>query len=180
VCRAEVLFLADGLRAQAYKRSSDFDPRRPGAGSHLGRQRRLALHQASSSLPVRVAQSGLVTLPSKYSVADTTDRLEAAVKSEPDFLIFGRVDYFAIAAAQGAKVRPSQLLLFGRGRALQTLLSAAPVPADVRLAGQTTRIVCWSAAAGGAGSRLGHESAAIGLVCIRSACASIRYAKLND
>ena len=76
--------------------------------------------------PCAVAQSGLVTLPSKYSVADTTDKLEAAVKSEPDFLIFGRVDYSAIAAAQSAKVRPSQLLLFGRGRAVQILLSAAP------------------------------------------------------
>ena len=76
--------------------------------------------------PCAVAQSGLVTLPSKYSVADTTDKLEAAVKSEPDFLIFGRIDYSAIAAAQSAKVRPTQLLLFGRGRALQSLLSAAP------------------------------------------------------
>jgi uncharacterized protein (DUF302 family) len=77
-------------------------------------------------LPCAVAQSGLVTLPSKYSAAETSNRLEVAVKSEPGFLIFGRVDYHAIAAAQGAKMRPSQLLLFGRGRAVQTLLSAAP------------------------------------------------------
>jgi uncharacterized protein (DUF302 family) len=76
--------------------------------------------------PCAVAQSGLVTLPSKYSVADTTDKLEAAVKSEAEFLIFGRIDYSAIAAAQGAKVRPTQLLLFGRGRALQSLLSTTP------------------------------------------------------
>ena len=76
--------------------------------------------------PCAIAQSGLVTLPSKYSVVDTTDRLEAAVKSEPGFLIFGRMDYQAIAATQSAKVRPSQLLLFGRGGGVQPLLSAAP------------------------------------------------------
>ena len=84
----------------------------------------LALNLAIAACAV--AQSGLVTLPSKYSAAETSDRLEVAVKSEPGFLIFGRVDYHAIAAAQGAKVRPSQLLLFGRGRAVQPLLSAAP------------------------------------------------------
>jgi len=35
--------------------------------------------------PCAVAQSGLVTLPSKYSVAQTAERLEAAVKGEPVF-----------------------------------------------------------------------------------------------
>src|SRR5579862_9764084 len=86
----------------------------------------LALALTTFIAPCAVAQSGLVTVPSKYSVAETTDRLEAAVKSEPGFLIFGRIDYVAIAATQSAKIRPSQLLLFGRGGALQALLSAAP------------------------------------------------------
>ncbi|HLX80563.1 MAG TPA: DUF302 domain-containing protein [Burkholderiales bacterium] len=86
----------------------------------------LALALTTFIAPCAVAQSGLVTVPSKYSVAETTDRLEAAVKSEPGFLIFGRIDYVAIAATQSAKIRPSQLLLFGRGGALQSLLSAAP------------------------------------------------------
>jgi uncharacterized protein (DUF302 family) len=76
--------------------------------------------------PCAAAQSGLVTLPSKHSVAETIDRLEAAVKSEPGFVILGRIDYHALAAAQSAKVRPTQLLLFGRGTAVQALLSAAP------------------------------------------------------
>ena len=84
----------------------------------------LALNLAMAACAA--AQSGLVTLPSKYSAAETSDRLEVAVKSEPGFLILGRVDYHAIAAAQGAKVRPSRLLLFGRGKAVQPLLSAAP------------------------------------------------------
>lgn len=84
----------------------------------------LALNLAIAACAV--AQGGLVTLPSKHAAAETSDRLEVAVKSEAGFLIFGRVDYHAIAAAQGAKVRPSTLLLFGRGRAVQPLLSAAP------------------------------------------------------
>jgi uncharacterized protein (DUF302 family) len=79
--------------------------------------------------PCAVAQSGLVTLQSKYSVAATTDKLEAAVKSETGFMIFARIDYVAIAATQSGKVRPSQLLLFGRGGALQPLLAAAPTVA---------------------------------------------------
>jgi uncharacterized protein (DUF302 family) len=79
--------------------------------------------------PFAVAQSGLVTLPSKYSVAVTTDRLETGVKSEPGFQIFARIDYAAIAATQSGKVRPSQLLLFGRGNAVQPLLAAAPTVA---------------------------------------------------
>jgi len=86
----------------------------------------VALALTVAVMPCAMAQSGLVTLPSKYSVADTTDRLEAAVKSEPGFLVFGRMDYQAIAATQNAKVRPSQLLLFGRGGGVQPLLSAAP------------------------------------------------------
>jgi uncharacterized protein (DUF302 family) len=72
------------------------------------------------------AQSGAITMTSKHSVAVTADRLEAAVKAEPGFVVFGRIDYQSVAASQGGKVRPSQLVLFGRGRAVQTLLSAAP------------------------------------------------------
>jgi uncharacterized protein (DUF302 family) len=86
----------------------------------------VALALAIAIAPCAMAQSGLVTLPSKYSVADTASWLEAAVESEPGFLIFGRIAYHDIAASQGVKVRPSQLLLFGRGRAVQHLLSAAP------------------------------------------------------
>jgi len=40
--------------------------------------------------------------------------------------MLGRIAYQAIAAAQGATVRPTQLLMFGRGQAVRPLLSEAP------------------------------------------------------
>lgn len=73
-----------------------------------------------------IAQTGAVIITSKYSVVETADRLEAAVKSEPGFVVFERINYQSMAASQGGKVRPIQLVLFGRGAALQSLLTAAP------------------------------------------------------
>jgi len=72
------------------------------------------------------AADGLVTTPSKYSVAETIDRLESTVRSAGDFQIFARIDFQAFAATQGGKIRPSQLSIFGGGRALQPLLPANP------------------------------------------------------
>jgi len=75
------------------------------------------------------AQEGLVTTPSKYSVAETIDRLESAVKSAREVQIFARIDYQAMAATQGGKIRPSQLLIFGRGGQLPQLLPNKPIVA---------------------------------------------------
>jgi uncharacterized protein (DUF302 family) len=76
-----------------------------------------------------VAQEGLITKPSKYSVAETIDRLEAAVKQAGGFQIIARVDYQALAATQGGKIRPSQMLLFGRGGVLQPIFPSKPLVA---------------------------------------------------
>lgn len=73
--------------------------------------------------------SGVVTRSSRYSVAETMDRAEAAVKAANGFQIFARVDFQSLAAAQGGNVRPSQLLVFGRGTVLQPLLPQYPVTA---------------------------------------------------
>src|SRR5688572_8615197 len=73
--------------------------------------------------------SGIVTKPSKYPVAETIDRLESAVKSADAVQIFARIDFQALAATQGGKVRPGQLLIFGGGRLAQPFLSAAPIAA---------------------------------------------------
>ncbi len=76
---------------------------------------------------VAVAGTGLVTIPSKYSVAETMDRFEAAVKKAPvETQIFARIDLQALAASQGGKVRPAQLLIFGRGGVLKVLLPQTP------------------------------------------------------
>jgi uncharacterized protein (DUF302 family) len=66
------------------------------------------------------AQASVVMIVSKYSVPETADRLEAAVKAE-NFVVFSRIDYRALAASQGGKIPPSQLVIFARGGALQEL-----------------------------------------------------------
>lgn len=72
------------------------------------------------------AQEGLVTRPSKYSVAETMNRLESAVKAAKGPQIFARIDFQALA---GGKIRPSQLLIFGSGAVLPPFISAAPTVA---------------------------------------------------
>lgn len=72
---------------------------------------------------------GMATMPSKYSVTETIDRVEAAVKATTGFQIFARVDFQSLAAAQGGKIRASQLLIFGRGTVLEPLLPQTPVSA---------------------------------------------------
>ena len=74
------------------------------------------------------ADNGLVTVSSKYSVAETIDRFEAAAKAEK-FQIFTRVDFQPLAAANGGNVRPNQLLIFGRGGVLPPLLPSTPIVA---------------------------------------------------
>jgi uncharacterized protein (DUF302 family) len=74
------------------------------------------------------ADNGLVTVPSKFSVAETIDRFEAAAKAEK-FQIFTRVDFQPLAAANGGNVRPNQLLIFGRGGVLPPLLPSTPMVA---------------------------------------------------
>ena len=59
---------------------------------------------------VALADTGLVTRSSKYSVAETMDRFETAVKNAPERTrIFARIDLQALAASPGSKVRPRNL-----------------------------------------------------------------------
>jgi uncharacterized protein (DUF302 family) len=79
----------------------------------------------------RLAQdAGLVTIPSRHSVAETADRFEAAVKAGAGgFRVFLRMDFQELAASQNGKVGPAQLIVFGRGGVLPALLPQAPVAA---------------------------------------------------
>ena len=58
------------------------------------------------------AATGLVAIKSPHSVADTADRLEAALKAK-GMTIFNRIDHAAGAASVGAELRPTQLVIFG-------------------------------------------------------------------
>jgi uncharacterized protein (DUF302 family) len=58
------------------------------------------------------ADSGLISLKSPHDVQTTADRLEAMLKAQ-GMTLFNRIDHAAAAAAIGAELRPTQLLIFG-------------------------------------------------------------------
>ena len=73
------------------------------------------------------ANDGMVTVPSKYSVSETADRMESAVRRiQPPMHFFTRIDLQTTAATQGGAVRPTQLLIFGRGTISAMLLPSNP------------------------------------------------------
>jgi uncharacterized protein (DUF302 family) len=69
------------------------------------------------------ADTGLITKQSRYSVSETMDRLEAAIK-EAGATLYVRID-LKTAAQKGETLRPHQVVIFGRGGALAPLLSSA-------------------------------------------------------
>ncbi|WP_103380076.1 DUF302 domain-containing protein [Pseudonocardia dioxanivorans] len=56
---------------------------------------------------------GLAAVPSPYPVAETVDRLAAAVEAA-GLTVLARIDHAAAAASAGLPLRPTVLLLFGR------------------------------------------------------------------
>lgn len=73
------------------------------------------------ALPV---SADMIARTSPHPVAETMDRLEAAV-SEAGATVFARVDHAAGAAAIDAELRPTQLLIFGNPRIGTPALQAA-------------------------------------------------------
>jgi uncharacterized protein (DUF302 family) len=59
--------------------------------------------------------NGIIDLPSKYSVAETVNRLESLLKSK-GIKVFARIDQAAEAKAVGLSMRPTELLIFGDPR----------------------------------------------------------------
>ena len=80
------------------------------------------------SLPIgAVADTdGIVTKVSKYSVEETMDRLEAVAKTK-QATVFARVDYSVMAKKIGVKMRPAQLLIFGRGKGSPPMIQVNPL-----------------------------------------------------
>lgn len=56
---------------------------------------------------------GLTAVPSPHPVAETVDRLAAAV-GKAGLAVLARIDHAAAAAGAGLDLRPTTLLLFGR------------------------------------------------------------------
>ena len=85
----------------------------------------IAVVFAVFSLSSVAADNGLISKPSKYSVPETLDRLEAAVKSK-GITVFARIDHSGEAAKVGMKMRPTQLLIFGNPKTGTALMNSSP------------------------------------------------------
>jgi uncharacterized protein (DUF302 family) len=87
---------------------------------------RIALVLAASILmtaPAALADSGLVSVRSAHSVAETLDRLEQASR-EAGVAIAARIDHGASAARAGQTLRPTALLLFANPKLGTPLMQA--------------------------------------------------------
>jgi uncharacterized protein (DUF302 family) len=59
-----------------------------------------------------MTDDGLISVDSKYSARETTERLLAALPAR-NMTVFGRVDHAANATAAGMALRPTELIIFG-------------------------------------------------------------------
>jgi uncharacterized protein (DUF302 family) len=75
--------------------------------------------------PARAAADGLVTRPSKYTVAETADRLEAGLR-QAGATVFARIDYAQSAHDAGLQLDPMVLILFGNPKAGTPLMAQSP------------------------------------------------------
>jgi uncharacterized protein (DUF302 family) len=71
---------------------------------------------------------GIISKPSRYSVAETLDRVEAVLRGK-GVTIFARVDHSGEAAKAGMKMPPTQVLIFGNPKAGTPVMLAAPTAA---------------------------------------------------
>jgi len=69
--------------------------------------------------------SGIVDLPSRYSVPETLARLQSILK-EAAVTVFAVVDHSGEAAKVGLQMRPTQLLLFGNPKGGTPVMVASP------------------------------------------------------
>jgi uncharacterized protein (DUF302 family) len=65
------------------------------------------------------AGGGLITKASRYSVQETIERFEAAIKSKAagGWMIFSRIDHAAAAKNAGLEMRPRTVIVFGNPKA---------------------------------------------------------------
>jgi uncharacterized protein (DUF302 family) len=70
----------------------------------------------------RAADDGLVTRPSKHTVAETTDHLEAGLR-QAGATVFARIDYAQSAHDNGLELNPMVLILFGNPKAGTPLMA---------------------------------------------------------
>ncbi len=71
------------------------------------------------------ADNGLLVRPSKYSVEDTVEKIEAAAK-ERGLVVFARIDHAGAAQKVGLTMRPTVLILIGSPKGGTPVMQAAP------------------------------------------------------
>ena len=69
--------------------------------------------------------NGMVHLSSRYSMAETLERLEPLLNAA-GLTVFCRVDHSGEAEKAGLKMRPTQLIIFGSPKGGTPLMIAAP------------------------------------------------------
>jgi uncharacterized protein (DUF302 family) len=69
--------------------------------------------------------SGIIDVPSRYSVPETLARLQSILK-EKGLTVFALVDHSGEAEKAGLTMRPTQLLIFGSPKSGTPLMVAAP------------------------------------------------------
>jgi uncharacterized protein (DUF302 family) len=69
--------------------------------------------------------SGIIDVPSRYSVPETLARLQSILK-EKSITVFALIDHSGEAEKAGLAMRPTQLLIFGSPKAGTPLMVAAP------------------------------------------------------
>ncbi len=69
---------------------------------------------------------GVVTKPSRYTVAETLQRLENNIRSK-GLTIFARIDHSGEAEQVGLKMNDAKLLIFGSPKAGTPLMIASPL-----------------------------------------------------
>jgi len=121
----------------------------------------------SPDKPAVASPQGIVTRPSRHSVAETLARLEATVVAR-GLTVFARFDHAAAAREAGLEMPDTCVLVFGSPRAGTPLMTAAPLIAlDLPL-----RVLVWADSGGGVfasyadpaylGSRYGLPDALVG------------------
>lgn len=70
-------------------------------------------------------EAGLVQVPSRYSVDESVQRLEAAFR-EKGLKVFAVIDHSGEAEKVGLKMRPTKVVIFGSPKAGTPLMIAAP------------------------------------------------------
>src|SRR5208337_2305272 len=69
--------------------------------------------------------TGVIDVPSRYSVPETLARLQSIV-TEKGMTVFALIDHSGEAEKSGLKMRPTQLLIFGSPKSGTPLMVAAP------------------------------------------------------